>query len=298
MSKNKRGRLKWTLNVPESRLIGDEDDPEEEEDPRVQRRASAQYLNLAESEDDEDDVETNAENDVCPSCLSQVRDGENGIQCDGCSRWNHADCEGIGAQEYLRFKSKDQFHWRCTKCKEEAADVARKRRNTREREKRAEKKRRSRRAGRKMVFLQGSFIVFITRPIIPFPLFSDCSPLSSRHPAASSVNPLTSPPRAPLSVVNGPNHLLAQRQSATSSAASSPLATGLMSASPSPSASAAAAGSPRTTTDERMRKKLLRKNDKGETHLHRAAIRGNRKVAEILLNIGIDPNGVDNAGWL
>ena len=65
-----------------------------------------------------------------------------------------------------------------------------------------------------------------------------------------------------------------------------------VSASPSPSSGL----SPRSTTVERLRKKLLRKNDKGETYLHRAAIKGSRRIAQKLLGIGIKVDDVDNAG--
>ena len=42
---------------------------------------------------------------------------------------------------------------------------------------------------------------------------------------------------------------------------------------------------------------MEKKNDKGETQLHRAAIKGNRRMAEILLVAGrIDPNAKDYAG--
>ena len=55
--------------------------------------------------------------------------------------------------------------------------------------------------------------------------------------------------------------------------------------------------SPGSVTEDRLRKKLLRKNDKGETYLHRAAIKGSRTIAEKLLSItGIEVDGVDNAG--
>ncbi len=54
--------------------------------------------------------------------------------------------------------------------------------------------------------------------------------------------------------------------------------------------------SPSTPAAERLRKRMLRKNAKGETLLHRAAIKGNRRVAEDMLAIGIDPNETDNAG--
>ena len=42
----------------------------------------------------------------------------------------------------------------------------------------------------------------------------------------------------------------------------------------------------------------MRKNDKGETYLHRAAIKGSRRIAQKLLGIGIEVDGVDNAGKL
>ena len=119
---------------------------------------------------------------------------------------------------------------------------------------------------------------------------------------SGSSNPLISPSRTPLTVVNGPN-IYSSHRGLAATASSSPatpsaaITAQMASGSPSPlSAPGTASSSPRTTTEDRLRKKLLRKNDKGETHLHRAAIKGNKKVAEKLLRIGIDPNGVDHAG--
>ena len=53
----------------------------------------------------------------------------------------------------------------------------------------------------------------------------------------------------------------------------------------------------RTPAEDRLLKRMEKKNDKGETQLHRAAIKGNRRMAEILLVSGvIDSNAKDYAG--
>ncbi len=72
---------------------------------------------------------------------------------------------------------------------------------------------------------------------------------------------------------------------------SSPAAAG------TPYASSSSSSSPRTPFEDRLSKRLKRKNAKGETHLHRAAIKGNWRFAERMLRLGLDPNEADNAGW-
>ena len=98
---------------------------------------------------------------------------------------------------------------------------------------------------------------------------------------------MTSPPRAPLQVVYGPRGAAMASSSASSSAAAAPAAP--------PGGVAAAA--PRTPAEDRLRKRMERVNVKGESQLHRAAIKGNKKFAEILLvKAKIDPNVKDYAG--
>ena len=50
-------------------------------------------------------------------------------------------------------------------------------------------------------------------------------------------------------------------------------------------------------TVERLLKKISKKNAKGETPLHTAAIRGSARLVRQLLQMGADPNAQDNAEW-
>ncbi len=62
--------------------------------------------------------------------------------------------------------------------------------------------------------------------------------------------------------------------------------------------SASASPSPCTPAEDRLRRRVLRRNAKGETPLHRAAIRGLSVMTEQMLRLsGVDPDEVDNAGW-
>merc|ERR1711970_1130584 len=48
---------------------------------------------------------------------------------------------------------------------------------------------------------------------------------------------------------------------------------------------------------DRLIKKISKKNTKGETPLHTAAIRGSSRLVKQLLKMGADPNVQDNAEW-
>ena len=48
---------------------------------------------------------------------------------------------------------------------------------------------------------------------------------------------------------------------------------------------------------DRLLKKISKKNTKGETPLHTAAIRGSARLVRQLLQMGADPNAQDNAEW-
>ena len=48
---------------------------------------------------------------------------------------------------------------------------------------------------------------------------------------------------------------------------------------------------------DRLLKKISKKNTKGETPLHTAAIRGSGRLVKQLLKMGADPNVQDNAEW-
>ena len=48
---------------------------------------------------------------------------------------------------------------------------------------------------------------------------------------------------------------------------------------------------------ERLLKKISKRNSKGETPLHTAAIRGSPRLVRQLLMMGADPNAQDHAEW-
>ena len=127
----------------------------------------------------------------------------------------------------------------------------------------------------------------------------------------SDASILVSPPRAPLQVVtdaNGANinTVAAPTGSSTSSSTAA-----------SPSSSNGTTPSTATSTSlrrsifsqqlphpqnnsptvERLLKKISKKNAKGETPLHTAAIRGSARLVRQLLQMGADPNAQDNAEW-
>ena len=119
---------------------------------------------------------------------------------------------------------------------------------------------------------------------------------------------MVSPPRAPLQVVtdaNGANvggHGNAGGGTAATSSSSS------AAESPSSNGTTPSTTSLRRTifsqhqnghspTVDRLLKKISKKNTKGETPLHTAAIRGSTRLVHQLLQIGADPNVQDNAEW-
>ena len=83
-------------------------------------------------------------------------------------------------------------------------------------------------------------------------------------------NLLSSPPRTPLQVVNNHSNSKNRLRSTPST--------------------------PRTPAEDKIRKKLHKKNAKGETPLHVAAIKGNNGLVKKLLQLGAEPNVKDNAG--
>jgi len=100
---------------------------------------------------------------------------------------------------------------------------------------------------------------------------SECSPC------------VASPPRTPLGVLNGP---LSTPNSRTSNPRSNP-----------GSSSKGNEGTPKTPAEERVLKKVCKRNHRGETPLQCAAIKGNLGLVRKLLRLGADPDSQDNAGW-
>jgi len=56
-------------------------------------------------------------------------------------------------------------------------------------------------------------------------------------------------------------------------------------------------GQERTPQEDRMLRKVSKRNHRGETPLHCSAIKGNVAMVRKLLRMGADPNTQDNAGW-
>ena len=111
------------------------------------------------------------------------------------------------------------------------------------------------------------------------------------HFSDSSI--LASPPRAPLQVVTDANGGCNSFHSSCSSsiASDSPLSNNTPVSTPSLKK---ALQSPAV---DRLLKKISKKNTKGETPLHTAAIRGSSRLVRQLLQMGADPNAQDNAEW-
>lgn len=60
----------------------------------------------------------------CGKCHKQVRDQDEGVQCDCCEKWHHGGCVGIGG-EYYRLLSESKIDWVCTPCKESITNMKR-----------------------------------------------------------------------------------------------------------------------------------------------------------------------------
>jgi len=112
--------------------------------------------------------------------------------------------------------------------------------------------------------------------------------------AADSM--LASPPRAPLQVMTDANN-----QASTATTATSCSTSGSSSATDSPATPNNGAnygmGKINSPAVDRLLKKISKKNTKGETPLHTAAIRGSSRLVKQLLKMGADPNVQDNAEW-
>ena len=101
---------------------------------------------------------------------------------------------------------------------------------------------------------------------------------------------LVSPPRAPLQVVtdvNGGNTVGQVNSSCSSSSAESPASN---SGGNTPSIRQSRQSMSNSPTVDRLLKKISKKNTKGETPLHTAAIRGSSRLVRQLLVMGADPN--------
>ena len=54
--------------------------------------------------------------DVCPQCACPVTYSEEGIQCDSCDTWYHAECEDLGAEHLDQLKREEDAPWYCGNC--------------------------------------------------------------------------------------------------------------------------------------------------------------------------------------
>ncbi|CAG9761463.1 unnamed protein product [Ceutorhynchus assimilis] len=52
----------------------------------------------------------------CDVCKKTVKDGEEGLLCDGCLIWKHRTCLSMGLKAYQRI-SKSEEDWLCENCK-------------------------------------------------------------------------------------------------------------------------------------------------------------------------------------
>ena len=62
-----------------------------------------------------------SEDDRCVFCKKYVQDGEEGLQCDSCSSWQHRACQtGVTKRFYRKMvqKKAELKDWRCFLCKE------------------------------------------------------------------------------------------------------------------------------------------------------------------------------------
>ena len=57
--------------------------------------------------------------DECGVCKGVVKEGQNGIECDVCEVWLHADCEGMKKRDYDYFAGKSSALYVCKRCKGE-----------------------------------------------------------------------------------------------------------------------------------------------------------------------------------
>ena len=56
--------------------------------------------------------------DSCIRCNDPVRPRQEGLQCDGCEKWQHRTCDsGISQRDYRRaVRSGQDIDWHCEDC--------------------------------------------------------------------------------------------------------------------------------------------------------------------------------------
>ena len=69
--------------------------------------------------------------DLCMSCSNPVRPRQEGLQCDGCNRWQHRTCHtGISRETYRAAVQSGQTidwlaDWLCDQCNQPVAESTR-----------------------------------------------------------------------------------------------------------------------------------------------------------------------------
>ena len=65
--------------------------------------------------------------DLCMSCSNPVRPRQEGLQCDGCNRWQHRTCHtGISRETYrAAVQSGQTIDWFCDQCNQPVAESTR-----------------------------------------------------------------------------------------------------------------------------------------------------------------------------
>ena len=63
--------------------------------------------------------------DLCIYCAFSVRPRQEGLQCDGCSRWQHRTCHtGISQAQYrAAVQAEEPIDWSCDQCKNATASL-------------------------------------------------------------------------------------------------------------------------------------------------------------------------------
>lgn len=61
---------------------------------------------------------------LCGVCSKDVDNKDNGLQCDLCQLWLHAQCERVGVGLYRELQKEEETPWVCTKCITQAKKYA------------------------------------------------------------------------------------------------------------------------------------------------------------------------------
>ncbi|XP_050693470.1 uncharacterized protein LOC126984128 [Eriocheir sinensis] len=61
--------------------------------------------------------EARRKKEVCRACEKKVKEGDKGLQCDGCESWAHITCEEVKMELYEGLEKSKEELWFCRKCK-------------------------------------------------------------------------------------------------------------------------------------------------------------------------------------